>query len=105
VGTSARRFSVYRLRSESEMRTEAMSNKRHQNLVFAFSRKWDLRETLVFEKVYHKNLRLSLNDKKTTLKGAQCVWLYRSGTRELMGRVMAFRCGMLSRKMRKASRT
>jgi hypothetical protein len=54
-------------------------------LVLAFARKWDLRETMVFEEVYHENLRLNLEDKAELLERAESVWLYDAGTQELIG--------------------
>ena len=40
---------------------------------------------MVFERCFHKNLRLSLSDKRELLKASECVWLYDGRTKNLIG--------------------
>jgi GNAT superfamily N-acetyltransferase len=56
-----------------------------QRLVLAFARTWDLGETMVFEPVYHPNLRLGLEAKRAILSRCGCVWLYDAATRAPIG--------------------
>ncbi len=61
-----------------------------RKLVLAFAREWDLGQTMVFEAVYHDNLRLSLEVKRELLARCGCVWLYDAGTQELIGETYGF---------------
>ncbi len=54
-------------------------------VTLAFARGWDLTETMIFEELYHENLRLSLEEKRKLLERGEFVWLYRAGTQELIG--------------------
>jgi GNAT superfamily N-acetyltransferase len=49
----------------------------------AFTDRWPLRETLVFERRYHPNLAMSLSEKREVLRerGALVVWMYELGRR------------------------
>jgi GNAT superfamily N-acetyltransferase len=54
----------------------------------AFTDRWPLRETLVFERRYHPKLAMSLRDKRELLHepGALAVWMYEPGPpRRLIG--------------------
>lgn len=61
-----------------------------RRLVLNFARDWDLEQTMVFESVYHENLRLSLEAKRALLARCGCVWLYEAGTQELIGETYGF---------------
>jgi GNAT superfamily N-acetyltransferase len=67
-----------------------MGDSSTRKLVLGFAREWDLRETMVFEPVYHENLRLSLEAKRELLPRCGCVWLYDAGTQELIGESYGF---------------
>jgi len=49
----------------------------------AFTNRWPLAETLVFEHRYHENLAMSLAEKREVLRepGALAVWMYEPGRR------------------------
>jgi GNAT superfamily N-acetyltransferase len=55
------------------------------NIQLSFSSRWNVRETMVFESCFHKNLRLSLTNKRALLKASECVWLYDRRTNNLVG--------------------
>jgi GNAT superfamily N-acetyltransferase len=59
-------------------------------MALSFARDWDLEQTMVFEAVYHENLRLSLEAKRVLLARCGCVWLYDAGTQELIGETYGF---------------
>jgi hypothetical protein len=61
-----------------------------RKLALAFAREWDLEQTMVFEPVYHENLRFSLETKGELLARCGCVWLYDAGTQELIGETYGF---------------
>ena len=61
-----------------------------RKLTLAFAREWNLEQTMVFEPVYHENLRLSLEVKRELLARCGCVWLYDAGTQELIGETYGF---------------
>jgi GNAT superfamily N-acetyltransferase len=67
-----------------------MPDPSERKLVLAFAREWDLGQTMVFEAVYHENLRLSLEAKRELLARCGCVWLYDAGTQELIGETYGF---------------
>ena len=56
-------------------------------LRLAFTDRWPLRRTMVFEGRYHRELAMSLRDKRDVLheRGAVAVWMYESGRRRLLG--------------------
>ena len=62
-----------------------MKGPRTKTPVLAFARKWDLKQTMAFEAVYHPNLQMSLREKIALLKEAECVWLYDAVTQVLIG--------------------
>jgi len=53
----------------------------------AFTDRWPLQETMVFERRYHPNLAMSLDEKRDVLRerGALTVWMYEPGRRQLIG--------------------
>ena len=55
------------------------------SIQLSFSNRWNLSKTMVFEKCFHRNLRLSLSEKRALLKASECVWLYDGRTRKLIG--------------------
>jgi len=55
------------------------------NIRLSFSSRWNIKETMVFEACFHKNLRLSLSEKRELLKASECVWLYDGRTKNLIG--------------------
>jgi GNAT superfamily N-acetyltransferase len=61
-----------------------------RKLTLAFAREWNLEQTMVFESVYHENLRLSLEAKRELLTRCACVWLYDAGTQVLIGETYGF---------------
>lgn len=61
-----------------------------RKLALAFAREWDLGRSMVFEPVYHENLRLSLEGKRALLARCGCVWLYDAETQELIGETYGF---------------
>jgi len=61
-----------------------------RKLALGFARDWDLEQTMVFESVYHENLRLNLETKRELLARCGCVWLYDAGTQELIGETYGF---------------
>ena len=54
-----------------------------RSIRLAFTDRWPLGETLVFEHRYHQNLAYSLSDKRDLLRepGALVVWMYEPGRR------------------------
>lgn len=59
-----------------------------RSIRLAFTDRWPLRETLVFERRYHPNLAYSLGDKRALLReaGVLVVWMYEPGRqRRLIG--------------------
>ncbi len=70
-----------------------MPDSPERKLVLTFAREWDLGQTMVFEAVYHENLRLSLEVKRELLARCGCVWLYDAVTQELIGETYGFPLG------------
>jgi len=65
-----------------------MSDGSERGSVLGFARRWDPSKTMLFEELYHENLRLSLEEKIELLGGSEdveCVWLYDPSTQELIG--------------------
>jgi GNAT superfamily N-acetyltransferase len=60
---------------------------RRTRVAVGFTDHWDLRATMVFERVYHPNLRMSLADKRDLVEEprALCVWMYDRRRRVLIG--------------------
>jgi len=50
--------------------------KRPRELKLAFASTWPLRETMVFERLFHPNLRVSLSEKRNILRDAIAIWMY-----------------------------
>ena len=62
-----------------------MTDRSNHDLLLGFARTWDLRQTMIFEEVYHENLRMDADEKADLLKQAEAVWLYERGSRRLIG--------------------
>ena len=62
-----------------------MPDRPTDKLVLGFARTWDLRQTMIFEDIYHENLRMNADEKAELLEGAEAVWLYELGSRQLIG--------------------
>jgi GNAT superfamily N-acetyltransferase len=56
-----------------------------KDLQVSFASEWPVTKTMVFEKCFHKNLRMSLAAKRDLLKRAECVWMHKTTTRVLVG--------------------
>lgn len=63
-----------------------MTARVHQ-LKLAFASKWPLRETMVFEQLFHPELRVSLHEKRDILRDAIAVWMYESTRGTLIGEI------------------
>jgi GNAT superfamily N-acetyltransferase len=53
----------------------------------AFTDRWPLRATMIFERTYHRNLRMSFEDKRKLLstRNSIVVWMYEPESRRLIG--------------------
>jgi GNAT superfamily N-acetyltransferase len=60
---------------------------RRDGVAVGFTDRWNLRTTMVFEGVYHPNLRMSLAEKRHVVEEptALCVWMYDRRRRALIG--------------------
>jgi len=61
--------------------------KRPRELKLAFASTWPLRETMVFERLFHPNLRVSLPEKRNILRDAIAIWMYEPTRGTLIGEV------------------
>ena len=61
--------------------------KRRHRWKLAFASSWPLKETMVFERLFHPNLALSFGEKRDTLKNAIAVWMYEPTRGTLIGEI------------------
>ncbi len=61
--------------------------KRRDQLKLAFASTWPLEKTMVFERLFHPNLRSSLCQKRDLLKNAIAVWMYDATRGTLVGEI------------------
>jgi len=61
--------------------------KRPRELKLAFASTWPLKETMVFERLFHPELRVSLGDKRDIVRDAIAVWMYDATRGTLIGEI------------------
>jgi GNAT superfamily N-acetyltransferase len=61
--------------------------KRPRQLKLAFASTWPVKETMVFERLFHPKLRMSLGEKRDILRDAIAVWMYDATRGTLIGEI------------------